>query len=82
MWSGSNTTSGLQVGGSDATSYSTGGRNANCFCLWSCTVSDDQDPVADKKDLNFCLLHFKFRLNPLYHILAGYYGRHKAPIEL
>ena len=24
MWSGSNTTSGLQVGGSDATSYSTG----------------------------------------------------------
>ena len=29
MWSGSDTTSGLQVGGSDATSYSTGGRNAS-----------------------------------------------------
>ena len=29
MWSGSNATSGLQVGGSDATSYSTGGRNSS-----------------------------------------------------
>jgi hypothetical protein len=46
------------------------GNVGHCFCLWSCTVSDDQDPVADKKDLNFCLLHFKFLLNP-YHILAG-----------
>jgi len=38
--------------------------------------------LSRQQDLNFCLLHFKFLLNPLYHILAGYYGRHKVPIEL
>jgi hypothetical protein len=45
-------------------------------------VQDLVSKLSRQKDLNLCLLHFKFLLNPLYHILAGYYGRHKVPIEL
>jgi len=39
MWSGSNTTSVLQARGSDATSYSTGGRNAS-HCQQSLNICD------------------------------------------
>ncbi len=52
--------------------------------LWQ-HVSQVQDLVSKfsrQQDLNFCLLHFKFLLYPLHHILSGYYGHHKVPIEL
>ena len=81
MWSGSDTTSGLQAGGSDATSYSTGpplierwpfyGRCWNRFVL-SLSALDFFQAARTT---------FQVSLESISHT-RWYYGRHKVPIEL